>query len=1233
MAARNVHFFQNNKNPKRFYAIGYDGDLPADYIEKLSYLTGGKHLDADGVQGVFVGTRKERITPFSTSTTEISESVGVTGLTRFEEYTQADSSDPEFDRMLQQVYNGIDQKQFHIDRAPEPIRFVEDIRAYGAENGLALSIEEIKYLEDVAKEKGRLLTDAEIWGFCQANSEHCRHKIFNGTFVIDGEEQEKSLFQFIKETTIDESSPTGYKGAVKSAYSDNAAVIDSLNIIQWAPGVDGAMELRPIKVGFTLKAETHNHPTGVSPYPGAATGTGGEIRDRFGVGRGSQYLSGTLVIMTNEPRIGKNKDKPESYLYSSAQKILTEGTDGAFHYANEIGQPLVNARVFTYEHSENGVNYGYGKPILQAGGVGFVDERYAKKDKKEVRKGQRIILLGGDNQLIGLGGGSAASLNSGAASAAVDFASVQRDNAEMQNRVFRVVRSFLEAARNPIISIHDHGAGGHFNCLVELVEEQGGFIDMSKLPVGDKTMSAKEIISNESQERMALLVNEEDVDRIMEIARRECCPAYEIGRLTGDMNFVFEQADGKRPVDMSIKDILHNPPRMTIKDERVEQKFEPIKYAELDFAEYLKNVLSMTSVGSKDWMTNKVDRSVTGLVAQQPCVGPFQLPICKYGVTKLDYDTDAGIASTLGYAPVAGLIDAAAGSRLMLADAIAPLALVSLPNGIKDVATSLNWMWSSGNPGEDARLYDAVKGASEFAQALGITVPTGKDSLFMKQMVAARKVMAPGTVIASAAAIASGLEKNVLPVMNADVDSDFWYVNMSGNNLELGGSSFAQSLGFVGDKAPDVDPKRFKNVFAAIQEAVQEGLILAGNSVSSGGPVTALSEMAFASVKGGVKVGAYYSDFTEGMFAENPALVVQVDKKNFDKFYQLFLKHLAPGSAVRMGEPIPEREIRINRLPPRGGSFAYNYPIDYLRDVWMTPSKDLEEFQNNCHAARFKNYKKQPLLFDAKGIKSVYANIGAKRKTTCAVIRDQGTNGDREMQYAAHLGGFDKVKDVHMTDLIAGRENLKTADMAVFPGGFSNADALGAGKGWAAKIKYNARASDALLNFYERGNTLILAVCNGCQVVQELGLIGGKPAPMQMNDSGKFESAFVSTVVSENNAVMMKGMVGWELPVWVAHGEGKFDLSHLVEGVDYQVVLKYAYPEYPGNPNGSPGAVAGIASGSGRITALMPHPERGILPYQWPYKPDGATLYMPDGRAVTPWIQMFIAARDYAAAM
>ena len=1225
-AHRKVHFFVKDAS---FVAVGYDGALSAEYISRLEYMTGGNYVDADEIEsfGHFVGPKTESISPFSTNAVEGARNIGIEGVTRIEEYGRNDPS-PNIDRMLQRLYSKLNQEQFTVSGAPQPVYEIVDLAEYNKDEGLALSPEEIAYLEDLSEKLGRSLTDSEVFGFSQANSEHCRHKIFNGTFVIDGKEQPETLFRMIRETT--EKNP----GIVVSAYTDNVAFIQGPTIVQWAPGPDGKFRLTPIQSVVSGKVETHNFPTTVAAGPGAGTGAGGRIRDGMGGGVGSVPLAGSAAYMIPYPRVGINlmpwETEPRKWLYQTPQQMGTRASDGASDYGNKFGEPLIHGGLLTFEHEEGGVKYGYEKTIMLSGGIGYANKEHAHKDEDKIEKGQRIILLGGDNYRIGMGGGSVASLDVGDAMSSVELNAVQRANPEMQKRVFNVIRALSEMINTPVVSIHDHGAGGHFNSFLELVAGLGGHIDMSKLPVGDKTLSDKEIIGNESQERMVLLADERDVPLIMKIAAREQCRAYDVGHITGDMRFVFERPDGVRPIDMEVKDLLGNPPKTVISDNRVKRKFAPVKYDDEKFADYVQNVLRLHGVGSKDWLTNKVDRSVTGKVAQQQCVGPLQLPLSDYGMMKMDYDTDAAIASSMGFAPAAGLIDAGAGSRLSIARALTNMACAPLAGGLPLVSLSANWMWPCKNPGEDARLYDAVRAAGEFAKALGVNIPTGKDSLSMTQKYPdGEKVMAPGTVVISAFANAHRLDKKVLPVMATGAPSDFYLLDFSGCPRQLGGSAFAQTLARVGGKAPDVkDAKAFARMFAAVQEMVDKGIILAGHDISGGGLVTTLLEMAFANTDGGISVnlnGFSEESISRIMFAENPGLVVQVEHDKAAKFRSIIGSHRVKAQTLRIGNSTDGRSLDIAK-----GAKTISMDIDYMRDVWVEPSNEMELHQNKLAGSRFLNYNSQPLKIDYRGTRAIYAN--RELKATAAVLRDKGTNGEREMTYAAHLGGFE-VKDIAMTDLMAGRENLKDVDLLIFPGGFSNSDVFGAGKVWASVLKYNPRVDRALRNFYARRDTLSLGVCNGCQVMMELGLIGGR-APMRRNASGKFESAFLSTCVPENTSVMMSYLSGATLPVWVANGEGRFDLGNL-EPESYQVVLKYNYELYPGNPNGSPGGVAGIASADGRHLAMMPHPERSVLPHQWAYdmpgNPAECKLFAEGNnvRKVTPWVRMFTDAREW----
>jgi phosphoribosylformylglycinamidine synthase len=1129
--------------------------------------------------------------------------------------------------MLKAKYTNLTQKVFDVRKKPDPIKFIEDIAAYNKQEGLALSDEEVVYLQGVAKSLGRNLTDSEIFGFSQANSDHCRHKVFNAQFIIDGEEKEFSLFQLIKRTTKE------HPNKVVSAYKDNAAAVAAGIMTQFAPkngDSSSNFQLSEFCGVWTLKAETHNFPTTVEPFNGAATGTGGEIRDRMAVGTGSLPLVGSAVYMTAYPRTTSGKLWEEKvpvrpWLYQTPAQILIKASNGASDFGNKFGQPLINGGLLTFEHEENGIIRAYDKVIMLAGGVGIMKKRDIEKQTPV--KGDVIVLLGGDNYRIGMGGGAVSSVSTGEYANAIELNAVQRANPQMQKRGFNVVRALVEAETNPIRTVHDHGAGGHFNCLSELVEGVGGIIYLNRLPVGDPTLSAKEIIGNESQERMGLVIAESDFDRVKAIAERENCPCYLIGKITGDQRLTFvNEETGEKPIDMALSDIFGNPPKLTIKDTTIQHSYSdvvvPTTIEEIEKA--VRDVLSLEGVACKDWLTNKVDRSVTGKVALQQTCGEIQLSLNNCGIVAYDYLGKKGIASSLGFAPIVGLIDPKAGSRLAIAKALTNIVFAPLTDGLKSVSLSANWMWPVKSPGEAARLYEAVQAVSDFSVALGINVPTGKDSMSMTQKYKdGLSVDSPGTVIISAAAECSDIRKAIQPVLQKVENSKLYYIDFGTSGFPLGGSAFAQTQGKLGKTLADVlNPKYFKSAFGKIQKLVKNGDILAGHDVSSGGLITTLLEMNFANTTGGIQLD--FSNFfspsylANVLFSENPAVVIQVNK-NFSEENLKGLNYKSIGVYSIEG-----REVRI--LTSENDLCL---PIDELRDVWFTPSFHLDSLQvaNGLAKERFKNYKKQPLSFSLPstvddgiepflGIEEVYEELlqGGHNGIQAAIIREQGSNGDREMAFMMCLAGF-KVRDVHMTDLIEGRETLEGVRLIVFVGGFSNSDVLGSAKGWAAAFKYNSKAKKALENFYARPDTLSLGVCNGCQLMVALGLVGQESkAKMLHNDSGKFESAFVNVSIGDSNAVMLQSLVGSRLGIWVAHGEGKFSLSD-----ESTVAMNYSYESYPGNPNGSDYAAAGIVSKDGRHLAMMPHPERCIYPENWAYYPTDRK-----GDYIAPWILMFL---------
>ena len=1210
-------------------------------IDELSWLYGDATLMAEqALQGFYVGPRREMITPWSTNAVEITQNMNLSGISRIEEFFPVASADADHDPMLQRMYEGIDQNVFTVNHEPEPIKYVDNLEEYNEQEGLALSPEEIEYLHKIEQQNGRLLTDSEIFGFAQINSEHCRHKIFGGTFIIDGKEMESSLFAMIKKTTKEN------PGKILSAYKDNVAFAQGPVIEQFAPKDQSTadyFQVEDIESVISLKAETHNFPTTVEPFNGAATGTGGEIRDRMGGGVGSWPIAGTAVYMTSYPRLTDDEGKTiaerdwedllpvRQWLYQTPEQILIKASNGASDFGNKFGQPLITGSVLTFEHGGDGQRLGYDKVIMLAGGVGYGKKRDCLKG--EPQKGNKVVVVGGDNYRIGLGGGSVSSVDTGRYSNGIELNAVQRANPEMQKRAYNLVRALVEEDNNPVVSIHDHGSAGHLNCLSELVEDCGGEIDMTRLPIGDKTLSAKEIIANESQERMGLLIDEKHLDHVQRIAERERAPLYVVGETTGDAHFSFVQGDGKKPFDLDVAQMFGHSPKTVMQDETVVRHYEDVTYSQDKIDEYLQRVLQLEAVACKDWLTNKVDRSVTGKIARQQCQGEIQLPLSDCGVVALDYRGRKGIATALGHAPQAGLANPSAGSVLSVAEALTNIVWAPLADGMESLSLSANWMWPCrSQKGEDARLYQAVEALSDFCCALHINVPTGKDSLSLSQQYPnGDKIISPGTVIVSAGGEVSDVRKVVSPVMVNDKNSSLYHIDFSFDTQRLGGSAFAQSLGKVGDDVPTVaNAEYFADCFEAVQELINRGWIMAGHDISAGGLITTLLEMTFANTHGGMHVNLHDiadDDIVKLLFAENPGVVIQVSDEHKQEL-RAFLEDAGIGYA-KIGYPTPDsRTIVIKK-----DDYQHTFDIDALRDTWYKTSYllDRKQSMNGMARERRDNYKHQPIVMkfndDFTGTLAQYGISADRRKPSgikAAIIREKGTNGEREMAYSLYLAGFD-VKDVMMTDLISGRETLEDISMIVFCGGFSNSDVLGSAKGWAGAFLFNPKAKEALDKFYAREDTLSLGICNGCQLMVELNLINPEHeqrAHLLHNVSHKFESAFLGLDIPQNNSVMFGSLSGDKLGIWVAHGEGRFSLP---EGESaYNVVAKYSYAQYPGNPNGSDYNVAGICSADGRHLAMMPHLERAIFPWQQAYYPADRR-----GDEVTPWIEAFVNARKW----
>ncbi|MDC8000526.1 phosphoribosylformylglycinamidine synthase [Aequorivita todarodis] len=1233
-----IHFFGNVENT--VFAVQAHGTISEENTKKLEWLFGNQPKIKQSVlhpnaTDFFIGPRAAMITPWSTNAVEITQNMGIDGIIRIEEFHNSKVEKEIFDPMLSQKYKQLDQDIFDIHIKPEGILKIDNISEYNQKEGLALNAEEVEYLENLSKKLGRKLTDSEVFGFSQVNSEHCRHKIFNGTFEIDGKEMPTSLFKLIKKTSAENPND------IVSAYKDNVAFVKGPNVKQWAPKSGDKpdwYEEKDFESVISLKAETHNFPTTVEPFNGAATGSGGEIRDRLAGGKGSLPLAGTAVYMTsysrlNEERPWEKSMKERDWLYQTPLDILIKASNGASDFGNKFGQPLIAGSVLTFEHEEDAPSgspeggehdarkLGYDKVIMLAGGIGYGKASQAIKGKPE--EGDKIVVLGGDNYRIGMGGAAVSSADTGEFHSGIELNAIQRSNPEMQKRAANAIRAMVESDENPIVSIHDHGAGGHLNCLSELVEDTGGRIELDKLPIGDPTLSAKEIMGNESQERMGLIIGEENIQKLQKVADRERSPMYEVGHVTGDRRFCFENEKGEKPMDFALEDMFGSSPKTIMKDKTVNRNYKNAAYEVSRIKEYLEQVLQLEAVACKDWLTNKVDRCVTGRVAKQQTAGPLQLPLNNCGVMALDFHGKEGVATSIGHSPLTALIDPAAGSRNAITESLTNIVWAPLKDGLKSVSLSANWMWPCNNEGEDARLYAAVKAVSDFAIDLGINVPTGKDSLSMKQKYKDGEVISPGTVIISAAGNCNDIQKVVEPVLQRNGGS-IYYIDISQDDFKLGGSSFGQILNAIGNDAPTVKSAEYvKTVFNTLQELIREEKILAGHDVASGGLITTLLEMCFADVDLGADLDLSNlgeNDLVKVLFAENCCVVIQASEDTSVE------KMLSDNKIdfQKIGTVSESASLSI-----KNNNKELEFSISEMRDAWYNTSYLLDKNQSGERQAkaRFDNYKNQPLKFvfpkNFNGKLPSFGGVGGGRPKA-AVIREKGSNSEREMAYMMHLAGFD-VKDVHMTDLIEGREDLEDIKLLVAVGGFSNSDVLGSAKGWAGSFLYNEKANTALKNFFAKDDTLSLGVCNGCQLFVELGLLNpedDEKPKMLHNDTGKFECVFTSVKIQENNSVMLSSMAGSTLGIWSAHGEGKFSFPKAES--HYNIVAKYGYDALPANPNGSDFNTAMMTDKTGRHLVMMPHLERSTFPWNWAYYPKDRK-----NDEVSPWVQALVNAREW----
>tara|TARA_B100001287_G_scaffold39693_1_gene28850 strand:+ start:810 stop:4484 length:3675 start_codon:yes stop_codon:yes gene_type:complete len=1215
-----IHFFGNAT--KNVFAVQAPKLLSKDTVTKLSWLFANQpKIELEVLKSSFIGPRAAMITPWSTNAVEITQNMGIDGIIRIEKFEAVDIDFNDFDPMISEKYVILNQNIFDINIEPEPVLDIYNISEFNEKEGLSLNDEEIDYLNKISEKMGRPLTDSEVFGFSQVNSEHCRHKIFNGTFIIDGVEKESSLFNLIKETS--KQNPNN----IVSAYKDNVAFIKGPIIEQFAPKRADVSEnyvTKDFKSVISLKAETHNFPTTVEPFNGAATGSGGEIRDRLAGGKGSIPLAGTAVYMTSYSRLNKNRPwekhfKERPWLYQTPMDILIKASNGASDFGNKFGQPLICGSVLTFEHSEGSIRLGFDKVIMQAGGIGYAKANQAIKETP--KNDDKIIILGGDNYRIGMGGAAVSSADTGEFSSGIELNAVQRSNPEMQKRTANAIRGMVESDENFIVSIHDHGAGGHLNCLSELVEDTGGLINLDALPIGDPTLSNKELLGNESQERMGLIVSEKNLEMLEKIAKRERSPIYVVGKVTNDNKFIFESlTKGTKPMDLNLEDMFGSSPKTIMIDKKIKIDYNNINYDKSQIEYYLEQVLKLEAVACKDWLTNKVDRCVGGKVAKQQCVGPLQLPLNNVGVMALDYKNNHGVATSIGQSPVAALINPSSGSRNAITEALTNIIWAPIKNGLNGISLSANWMWPCKNPGEDARLYEAVKAVSDFAIELGINVPTGKDSLSMKQKYPEGDVISPGTVIISAAAHCDEISNVVEPLLKLN-SGPIYYINISKDEFKLSGSSFAQIHNRIGNHVPDTTCSKYvKNVFQTVQKLIRSEKIIAGHDVSSGGLITTILELCFSNNNLGAKINLTdlgEKDTIKVLFAENSGIVFQA----IDDSVENVFKNNGI-DVIRIGSVINKSKLILNNFDTQ-----YNLDIEKYRDFWYETSYLLDSKQtaNGLSKVRYNNFKNQPLSFNFPINFSGKINEKATNyyRPKAAIIREKGSNSEREMANAMYLAGFE-VKDIHMTDLISGSENLEDIQFIGAVGGFSNSDVLGSAKGWAGAFKYNEKAKIALKKFFSRNDTLSVGICNGCQLWMELDLINPNHdihGKMTYNDSKKHESAFTSVRIQKNNSIMLSNLEGATLGVWISHGEGKFSLPY--DESNYNIVAKYAYSQYPHNPNGSDYNTAMLCDSSGRHLVTMPHIERSIYPWNWAHYPENRK------DNISPWLKAFENARDW----
>ena len=1252
---------------RHVYFIEASQPLTAEERAHLSILLNGseQEVQVEEQPTCVVTPRIGTISPWSSKATDIMHTCGIEHIERIE-HGVAYFIDGVIDltpvlplihdRMVEQVITQLEAAEsLFSHQQPKPFTEI-DVLGQGREAlveanktlGLALSEDEIDYLVDAFTTLGRNPVDAELMMFAQANSEHCRHKIFNADWVIDGQPKPNTLFGMIRNTYHN------FSEGVLSAYSDNAAVLQGPKATRFFPEVDSKQyQISEEPVHFQIKVETHNHPTAISPFPGAATGSGGEIRDEGATGRGSKPksgLTGFTVSNLNIPGFEQPWERPygKPSRVVSALDIMIEGPLGAAGYNNEFGRPAINGYFRTYEnplltHDGQEVR-GYHKPIMLAGGLGNIREAHVHKNNIPV--GAKLVVLGGPAMLIGLGGGAASSVDTGTGSEDLDFASVQRDNPEMERRSQEVIdRCTYLGEDNPIASIHDVGAGGLSNAFPELVNDsgRGGYIELRKIPNVEPGMSPMEIWCNESQERYVLAVYPEKLAEFEAICQRERCLYAVVGEATEEQRLVVHDSHfDNNPVDMPLNVLLGKPPKMQrdVTSRKIPQPgFET---AVLDLEETVERLMKLPTIADKTFLITIGDRSITGMVTRDQMVGPWQVPVADVGVTASDYFGYTGEAMAMGERPPVALINPKASARLAVAEAITNVAAAKIEH-ISDIKLSANWMAAAGHPGEDAALYEAVEAVGmEICPALDIAIPVGKDSMSMKTVWQEngeqKSVTSPVSLNITAFAPVSDVRKTVTPQLRTDLgETELLLIDLGTGKNRIGGSCLAQVYNQIGDIAPDVeDATQLKNLFNAIQAMNAQELLVAYHDRADGGLYTTVAEMAFAGHCGvDLDISTLLGDPAAALFNEEVGVVCQVKRSDRAEVEKVLEAFDLSGISHWVGSPNATDEIKVISQ----GETLLALPRKTVQKWWSETSYRMQALRDNAECAKqaFDLIEEdentaltaEPAFDPNEDIAAPYIATGVRPKVM--ILREQGVNGQQEMAAAFTKAGFDAV-DVHMSDVLDGKVNFDEYHGLVACGGFSYGDVLGAGRGWANSILFHDTARSQFANFFEREDTFTLGVCNGCQMLSNLKEIipGAENWPKFVrNQSEQFEARFSLVQIEESPSILLEGMAGSKIPVAVAHGEGRVQFeSGSAEAVSGLVGVRYvdaagnSTETYPLNPNGSEAGITGLTTPDGRVTIMMPHPERVFRTVQNSWHPDE---WLEDA----PWMRMFRNARKW----